>query len=544
MPCACAWKGSEPVSITLLIADDEGIERRALKLQLERTFPEITLLKAAENGLELLELARANSPDIVLADIEMPGMNGLKALEQLRSEGIQPHVVIMTAYSSERYLKESLSLRVFAYLEKPIHRDRVEATLRALLREIEAERGRNAELMKMREAIRAVRGMVRSELMTAIESDEADPNHIGELMDMLEPDARRFMIVTFGLSEPFGEGKSVYEGRVAELNLFDRLRRVVRDRGWEDGHIINHRLSCLVPVMLNAQADDDYRLRYAICREVDEVIGAMGSPQGLRAGIGVSTTEPRLLQRCRQQSIQALFRQDKHAAICHYEDQPVQLDGESLFLTEETALLEYIQSGNAAQTEKTLQRCFATVPAWTPFDALRNQAFELLLSLNRKSRARLFENLLDGVAEDLRRCQDRQALENYVIQTCLGCIRRNDSDDSRWQEDIIEKARAYVDACYNTDISLEGVAEAIGVSRFYLSRLFKTQLGMNYSAYLTEKRVRMAALLMDTQRELNNRDIAEYVGFRDPDYFGKVFKRTMGCTVSEYRDKRKQEETE
>ena len=35
---------------------------------------------------------------------------------------------------------------------------------------------------------------------------------------------------------------------------------------------------------------------------------------------------------------------------------------------------------------------------------------------------------------------------------------------------------------------------------------------------------------------------AEYVGFRDPDYFGKVFKRTMGCTVSEYREKRRQEE--
>ena len=133
------------MSITLLIADDEGIERRALKLQLERTFPEITLLRAAENGLELLELARANRPDIVLADIEMPGMNGLKALEQLRSEGIQPHVVIMTAYSSERYLKESLSLRVFAYLEKPIHRNQVEATLRALVGEIEKERRRNAE---------------------------------------------------------------------------------------------------------------------------------------------------------------------------------------------------------------------------------------------------------------------------------------------------------------------------------------------------------------------------------------------------------------
>ena len=94
------------------------------------------------------------------------------------------------------------------------------------------------------------------------------------------------------------------------------------------------------------------------------------------------------------------------------------------------------------------RRCFSAVPAWTPFDALRNQAFELMLSLNRKSRARLFENLLDGVAEALRHCQDRAALERYMIQTCLGCIRRNDSDDSRWQEDVVEKARQHVDACY------------------------------------------------------------------------------------------------
>ena len=50
-----------------------------------------------------------------------------------------------------------------------------------------------------------------------------------------------------------------------------------------------------------------------------------------------------------------------------------------------------------------------------------------------------------------------------------------------------------------------------------------------------EKRVRMAALLMDTQRELNNRDIAEYVGFRDPDYFGKVFKRLTGATPKQFR---------
>jgi len=530
------------VSIRLLIADDEGIERRALRMQLEKAFPGIELLRDAENGLELIDAVRAHRPDIVLADIEMPGMNGLDALEQLRQEGVMPHVVIMTAYSSERYLRRSLSLRVFAFLEKPIRREEVERTLRALIAEVEAERGRDAELAQMRDAIRAVRRMVRSELMTNIESDEADPHQIAELLEMLETDARRFLIVTFSLADPPGDAQSIYRRRVVELNAFERLQACVRERGWLPGHILNHRMSCLVPVRIHVERDDDYHLRHAVCCEVDEVLTAMEGCAALRAGIGMSTAVPRALQRSRQQSIQALYRQDRHARLCHYEDQPVPLDAENPFLSEEAALLEYLQSGNAVQAEACLRRCFAAAPDWTRFETLRNQAFELLLALNRRSRTQLFEDLLAGVSEDLMRCPDRAALEAYVRRACLDAIERNNRDDSRWQEDIIERARQYIDACYNTEISLESTAEAIGVSRFYLSRLFKTQLGTNYSAYLAERRVHMATLLVDTQRELTNRDIAEYVGFRDPDYFGKVFKKIVGCTITEYRERQRREE--
>ena len=210
---------------------------------------------------------------------------------------------------------------------------------------------------------------------------------------------------------------------------------------------------------------------------------------------------------------------------------------ENLFVTEEVALLEYIQSGNAVQAERCIRACFASLPEWVPFESLRNQAFEMLLALNRRSRIQLFEDLLNRVSTQLHRCVDRNGLEACVVQICLDCIHRIHKDDTRWQEDIIESAKRYIDACYNTDISLEGTAEAVGVSRFYLSRLFKTRLGMNYSAYLTERRVQMAALLMKSQKELTNREIAERVGFRDPDYFGKVFKKQIGCTVSEYRER-------
>ena len=525
------------MSLKLLIADDEAIERKALGMQLSKQFPEIELLKPAANGLELLETARRERPDIVMADIEMPGMNGLQALEQLRDEDIRPYIVIMTAYSSEHYLRESLSLRVYAYLEKPIRRERMENTVRALLEEIRQARSREAELQRMRGAIQSVRKMIRSELMTNIESDEADPGQISELMNMLELNARRYLIMTFSMADIAEEGRSGVERSLAELNAFETVRALVREKGWIDGHIINHRMACLVPVELNVERDDDYRLRQAACFEADDILKKIDDIRGVRVGIGMSTAQPRRLQRSRQQSVQALYRQDSRAAICHYDDQPLPAKSENLFVTEEAQLAEYLQSGDIARATACVRGCFEAVPDWVSFDFLRSQAFELLLAMNRRSGAQLFEGLTTRVSEALQQCRDRQALADYVVALCEECVRQRRSDDSRWQEDIIEKATRYIEACYNTDITLETTAEAIGVSRFYLSRLFKTHLGMNYSAFLTEKRVGMAGTLLQTQGWLSNREIAERVGFHDPDYFGKVFKRQMGCTMTEYRDK-------
>ena len=522
---------------TLLIADDEEIECRALSMQLKKAFPEITVLKPARNGLELVDFAREHKPDIIIADIEMPGMNGLMALEQLRTEGISPYVIIMTAYSSEHYLKESLSLRVYEYLEKPIRRDRMAGTLRSLLDEMKADRIRQAEFAQMQDAIRSMHRMIKSELMTGIESDEADPKQIAELLAMLERHAGRYLVMTFAMAENGEAANPGFARSITELNVFEEIRKLVQEKNWLDGHVINHRMSCLVPVDVHIKPGDEYRLRQIACCEADEILKKLDSACQVRIGIGESVTQPELLQKSRQQSVQALYRQDKHAAICHYEDQPIPSDLENLFITEEAALLEYIRSGSAAQVEACIRSCFASLPEWINFDALRNQAFEMLLAVNRRSRAQMFENLLTTVPEEIHQCMDRGALESYMIRICTDCIDRCRQSDSQSQENIIAQAVRYIDACYNTDISLETVAEAIGVSRFYLSRLFKTQLGTNYSAYLTEKRVKMAEALMQTRRRLTSREIAELVGFNDPDYFGKVFKKQTGLTIKEYRDK-------
>lgn len=403
------------MSIKLLIADDEAIEYRALTMQIQRAFPELVLLKPANNGIELLETARRDRPDIIIADIEMPGMNGLQALEQLQAEGIRPQVIIMTAYGSEHYLKESISLRVFEYLEKPMRRQRVEEVVALVISEVEKAQMRDAEMARMRDSLDALKEVIRSELMVTIESDEANTAQTAQYLDMLNVSSTRYVVMTLCFSFPNQQSESVLSRNVHELRTFENLKSKLQSRGWICGHVINHRLSCLVPVSLEAQNDDDYRLRQWACCEADEVLKLVDVSQGLRIGIGSSTAKPENLQRSRQQSVQALYNQDQKAQICHYEDQPLQGGFGNPFMAERVALAEAMRSGSVAQMEALIGRCLETAPEWMKLKPLCNAVFDTLMQLNRSCQLTTDDSWSFDISEKLNHCENREALQKCFV---------------------------------------------------------------------------------------------------------------------------------
>ena len=95
----------------------------------------------------------------------------------------------------------------------------------------------------------------------------------------------------------------------------------------------------------------------------------------------------------------------------------------------------------------------------------------------------------------------------------------------------------YIKENYNrTTLSLEGVASHFSINPNYLSRLFKEMKGVNFSAYLTSVRVERACFLMESGLS-SVKNIAFLVGFGDPLYFSKVFKKETGFTPREYVDR-------
>ena len=126
--------------IRLLIADDEALERETLADIVARRFEHEVTIETAENGRKAADTAVLWGADLILMDIEMPGMNGLDAARAVLEQRPECKVIFVTAYSLFQYAHEAMHLGACDYLLKPVNPDEVEASIRKAIRQIEAGR--------------------------------------------------------------------------------------------------------------------------------------------------------------------------------------------------------------------------------------------------------------------------------------------------------------------------------------------------------------------------------------------------------------------
>jgi DNA-binding NarL/FixJ family response regulator len=115
----------------VLLADDHQIVLDGLRRLLE---PECELCPTAANGLELLARAREFSPDIIVADISMPLLNGIDAVRRLREQGSEARVIFLTMHPDPTYLSRALEAGASGYVLKHAASDELLAAIRAARR--------------------------------------------------------------------------------------------------------------------------------------------------------------------------------------------------------------------------------------------------------------------------------------------------------------------------------------------------------------------------------------------------------------------------
>ena len=111
--------------LKIMIADDEGIVIEALKFIIENNFTEPYMIECAKTGRQVIELAERYRPDVAFMDIQMPGISGIKAMQEIRKTNQNTIFIIISAYEKFDYAKDAIGIGVLDYLNKPIVKERV-----------------------------------------------------------------------------------------------------------------------------------------------------------------------------------------------------------------------------------------------------------------------------------------------------------------------------------------------------------------------------------------------------------------------------------
>ncbi|MDO5534644.1 MAG: response regulator transcription factor [Propionibacteriaceae bacterium] len=120
--------------IRILLVDDQPLFRHAVATLLDEQ-PDFTVVGQAGHGVEGIELAQTQHPDVVLLDMEMPGLDGLATAARLREVAPAARIVILTVADDDGHLLEAIRLGVQGYLLKDLHPDELYAMLRAVMRD-------------------------------------------------------------------------------------------------------------------------------------------------------------------------------------------------------------------------------------------------------------------------------------------------------------------------------------------------------------------------------------------------------------------------
>lgn len=150
--------------------------------------------------------------------------------------------------------------------------------------------------------------------------------------------------------------------------------------------------------------------------------------------------------------------------------------------------------------------------------------------------------LSDIYINKIDKCTDQESIMEYIQKAPCEFARMVAEKKSKKQSsNYTEQCKDYIYKNYHHKIQLEKVAEAIGVSQGHLSRVFREDTGMSIQDYIQQFRVERAANLLKFS-EASLMEISDYVCFHSQSHFGSVFKKYMGMTPGQYRNRYKQKE--
>lgn len=506
----------------VLIVDDEPRIRDGLSTLIEWGELGFVVVDKAANGIEAMNKYKSLEPDLIIADIRMPEMNGLELVRAIRSAGGAMHVLILSGYADFEYAKQAMTLRIDGYLLKPVDEDELIDYLLKLKKELDQE----YELKRLADLDRGTSAETAILAMLAEDGMKPDQPHAFRDWDAFE----------VLLIKPHGLGTE-------EASAYAHIRKNLEDKFEPTGRGIVFSIEPYIGLLLPGGAQEEWsrRLMYqdimAACSEqADDFTAVAGVPVHDWSELRYSYLTALDLMRRRffldSETIATAEAGTPFLPPAQEGMNKQAVDGEAvaqkLYLALDIGSRESIEQ----QVEETAAALIGIGSGETEFKSELVQLLSAVLDKLSASRPELNTREFRARLLELYTELHYRPFLHKVVGILADIAGSIDSSSSHSQ---IAKMIDLINRNYRENLKLEKLAELFNYNSAYLGKLFKSETGEHFNTYLDKVRIEHAKTLLEQGMKVYQ--VAEKVGYANVDYFHAKFRKYEGVSPSAYKKK-------
>ncbi len=548
--------------VKLFLVEDEIVMRDGIKSQINWEKEDIEFVGEASDGELAWPMILETRPDILLTDIKMPFMDGLELSALVRKELPDTSIIILSGYDEFVYAQQAVSLGVTDYLLKPLPPGKLLECIRRVQEKIENERAQSDSVWS-EELAREQKDAEKNLLFRALVTNDRPLKEILAMSDHLQIhiSARYYAVILMTV-----RGK---ENAIPDEELRQAIASLVEQ---EEGWIFFDRNENGFAMIGTANSSDDLQeSEKKLIKSLKELIEA-GDEYAWFIGVGEIVNRISDMDKAYYSANKALSyrfigglnrvvyaddaslkknseraedppRDTDASGTRDPEDFPkLDVNGAVMNDNSREMLANFLRTGTYEEVEPFMEGVFGSIGennlgSYVFLTYLSMDLYFAMIRFLREMDRRVDE--IDEKLGDINTLLKKQITVEearcYLTAYLKELIHLRDHNTQKRYGKILREAVAYIDDNYDQeDISLNKVAQTVGLSPNHFSSIFSQEIGMTFIEYLISRRMEKAKELLRTT-QMRSSEVAYKVGYKDPHYFSSTFKKIQGMTPREYR---------
>ncbi len=521
----------------ILIIDDESLARIGLQTMLTTIYDSnVEIVGAAQNGKEAISIIHTAQPDIIITDIKMPVMDGLELAKYVDEHFPQkPLFIFLTSYEDFNYARKALKYHAFDYLIKmEFNRDILKDILDRAFRELDKKRNPSID-----ETVLPPNVFINRFYYFLLNGGYHSTEQILELAESFGQDLTADSFITVSLKVQYPNNSEPASNQQYRLyfSILNSVKMALEMHFKCYITAYSHQLMGVI-LMLTEEKNAPALWKSALldasllCRQYFNV--------RLYSGIGKKVKTPMGITHSFATAQQALIQaNDKNTIImpaCFEASQDVPPNKDINITDINKTLIHAIEQDDIPLFHTTIEILMSNINTLGIEHSINLISCVIHLIINCLENG---EKILQEAFGDkelnypmLYSLKTRDALYNYLkcVEKCVTDTIANRINNPKYK--IVLDAKKYIQNHIYDKHTLNDVAKAIGVSPNYLSALFKIYSQLGFTNYVTKLKIKTAQTLL-AKGHLKIYQISEQLGFDNPQYFSKVFKKYTGYSPSE-----------